>query len=122
MKKILIIDDEKDLCYFVKKNLEAMGAFEVAVCYNGAGGIKLAKELRPDLILLDILMPGVDGVYVAESLKANKDTEHIPIIFLTAMVGEKEAEERKNIIGGWHYIAKPVKVKELLQLINTLLT
>ena len=61
-KRILIIDDEKDFCRLVKMNLELMGDFEVDIATNGKRGIFLAKKTKPDLVLLDILMPGMDGL------------------------------------------------------------
>lgn len=119
MKRILVVDDEKDFCFFLKKNLEAAGSFDVSVCNDGATALSLAENLRPDLILLDILMPGMDGPEVARQLKENPSTKAIPVVFLTAVVKEDEAKGRESI-GGWRYIAKPVKINELVNLINTL--
>lgn len=119
MKRILVVDDEKDFCFFLKKNLEAAGSFDVAICHDGATALSLAENFRPDLILLDILMPGMDGPEVARQLKDNALTQTIPVVFLTAVVKEEEAKNR-DYIGGWRYIAKPVKINELVNLINTL--
>jgi len=119
MKRILVVDDEKDFCFFLKKNLEAAGSFDVTVCHEGLAALQLAETVRPDLILLDILMPGMDGPEVARRLKENPMTQRIPVVFLTAVVKEEEAKDGESI-GGWRYIAKPVKVKELVDLINTL--
>lgn len=119
MKKILVVDDEEDFCFFLKKNLEASGNFDVRTCHKGTTALALAETLRPDLILLDILMPGMDGPEVARQLKDNPLTQRIPVVFLTAVVKEEEAKN-KDYIGGWRYIAKPVKINELVDLINTL--
>ncbi len=119
MKKILIIDDEKDFCFFLKKNLESAGNFDVTTCYDGKSGLKMVQEMRPDLILLDILMPEMDGTEVARILKEDPLTAPIPVVFLTAVIKEDEVG-RKEFIGGWRYVAKPVKIKELVALINTL--
>ena len=121
MKKILMIDDEKDFCFFLKKNLEAAGDFQVTVSNSGAEGIKAALVLHPDIILLDFIMPGMDGSEVAEKLQSQPQTKNIPIIFLTAIVDEQEARQHQHVIGGWHCVAKPVKIDELLQLINTVI-
>lgn len=119
-KRILIIDDEEDFCYFVKKNLEAMGNFEVAVCTNSTDGFQKAKQLQPNLILLDILMPNKDGPDIAAELKNDKDTQKIPFAFLTAVVRREETQENENIIGKEYFIAKPVKLSELVSMINRL--
>ncbi|MDP2839050.1 MAG: response regulator, partial [Syntrophales bacterium] len=89
-KTILIIDDEEDFCHFVKLNLEQTGNFEVLTAYNGADGISMAKRYQPDLILLDIIMPTMTGTQVAESLRNDKSTKDIPIIFVTAIVKRGE--------------------------------
>lgn len=119
MKRILVVDDEKDFCFFLKKNLEAAGSFDVTICHNGPTALSLAENIRPDLVLLDILMPGMDGPEVARQLKENPVTKGIPVVFLTAVVKEDEAKS-KDTIGGWRYIAKPVKIKELVEMINSL--
>ncbi len=120
MKKMLLIDDEKDYCYFMKKNLEGLAGYEVTVTHSGQEGVLLAQSLLPDIILLDILMPDEDGPSVATRLKNIKSTSGIPIIFLTAIVRESEAKDSRHMIGGWHYLAKPVKIKELIGMIEDL--
>lgn len=120
MKRILIVDDEIGFCFSVKKNLEAAGDFEVEVCPDSKVAVKKAKDLRPDLILLDILMPGLSGSEVAARLKNDEDTKAIPVVFLTALITEEEAEEKQDAVGGQHFIAKPVETKELLRVINSI--
>ncbi len=115
MKKILIIDD------FVKGNLEMIGDFEVTVCSDSKEGIELAKKLQPQLILLDIMMPEMNGPDIAIEIKNNKETKDIPIVFLTALIREQETKEKDNFIGGEYFISKPVKIFELKSMINTLL-
>lgn len=119
MKRILVIDDEKDFNYFLKKNLEEE-KFEVITCSDSRKGFELAKKEKPDLILLDILMPEVDGMQIAENLKSDKVTKDIPIVFITAAVTRKEVEEEKNFIGGQYFVAKPVQVKEIVMMIKKL--
>ena len=121
MKKILIVDDEEDSCHFTKANLEAIGDFEVSVCCDSTRAIGQTKEQQPDLILLDIMMPGVSGSDIAEELKNDEDTQEIPIVFLTALVRGKEIEERNGIIGGHYFAAKPINTNELIGIINRLL-
>ncbi|MFH0827526.1 MAG: response regulator, partial [Candidatus Omnitrophota bacterium] len=75
-KKILLIDDEEDFCFFVKKNLENTGEFEVITAPEGKIGIDLAREEKPDAILLDIVMPKMDGTDVAEILVNDPKTKY----------------------------------------------
>ncbi len=121
-KKILLIDDEEDFCFFVKKNLEKTGEFQVLTATKGEEGINLARNKNPDLILLDIVMPRVSGPDVAEALLNNSETKQIPLIFLTAIVTEEEiGDESIKEIGGHPFIAKPVDAKELASSINVVL-
>jgi len=84
VKKVLIIDDEIDFGKLVKRNLELSGGFKVEISVNGNEGIKLAARLKPHLILLDILMPDMDGFQVLEKLKENSNTALPPVIVLSA--------------------------------------
>ncbi len=107
-KKILIIDDEEDFAYFVKKNLEAISNYEIIVANRGKKGIQIARKEKPDLILLDIMMPGIDGFEVLKRLKANEKTQDISVIMLTA----KDEDESKIKASGLYcedYLVKPVE-------------
>ncbi len=107
-KKILIIDDEEDFCYFAKKNLEAISNYGIIVANKGKKGIQIARKEKPDLILLDIMMPGIDGFEVLKRLKANEKTQNIPVIMLTA----KDEDESKIKASGLYcedYLVKPVE-------------
>ncbi len=118
-KKILLVDDESHFCFFLKKNLEAAGDFEVVVCSDSPTALKQAKQIRPDLILLDILMPGMTGVDIAEQLKNSPETARIPVVFLTALTTKEETAERRNLVGGMYMVAKPVNMDELIHVIQT---
>ncbi len=107
-KKILIIDDEEDFCYFVKQNLEAISNYEIIIANKGKKGIQIARKEKPDLILLDIMMPGIDGFEVLKRLKGNEKTQRIPVIMFTA----KDEDEAKIKASGLYcedYIVKPVE-------------
>lgn len=121
MKRILIIDDEKDYGFFIKQNLEATGDFQVDVCSDSTIAVKEAKELRPDLIILDFLMPGKSGIDILSELQAGKDTKNIPVIFLSAIIKEEELEKHKKLIGNGHFVSKPVKTEELVNAIMNLM-
>ena len=121
-KKVLLIDDEEDFCFFVKSNLEKSGEFEVAYVTDAHEGINAARKNQPDLILLDILMPKMGGSEVAEVLSVDPQTKGIPFIFLTAVVTEAEIGlGALKKIGGQDFIAKPVDTKKLIGCIKTVL-
>jgi DNA-binding response OmpR family regulator len=121
MKKILIVDDEEEFCYFVKLNLEETKHFEVLTAYNGADGIDMAIRCHPDLILLDIIMPKMMGTEVAEALRSNKATKHIPILFVTAILKREEVGAKGHIFGGNIFLCKPVKLDELIHEIGAMI-
>lgn len=117
-KKILIIDDEEDFTKLVKMNLEATGKYEVKIENKGALGLEAARQFKPDLILLDILMPDMEGSDVAAQLSEDRETENIPIIFLTAIIKENELKGNDGFIGGRHFVAKPVSADKLIAVIE----
>lgn len=119
-KRILIVDDEEDLCDLIKMSLEMTGAFEVSTCSNSKMAIGQVREQRPDLILLDVMMPGIDGPEIAAQLEESKDTKSIPIVFLTALVSGKETRRESGVIGGRFFLPKPVRTQELINMINEL--
>lgn len=113
-KRILIIDDEQDFCKLVKKNLERGDKFFVDMATNGIDGVELAKKMKPDLILLDVIMPHMDGPDVALSLESDRSSKDIPIIFLTATVTEEETTSRGGVIGRHPFIAKTTNIEQLI--------
>lgn len=117
-KKILIVDDEERFTQLVKFNLEETGKYEVRTEKRGSLGVAAARGFKPDLILLDILMPDMEGSEVALQIKSNEDTKHIPIVFLTAVAKEKEVERDGGLIGGHPFIAKPVTAGKLIEAIE----
>ena len=123
MKKILIVDDEKDFCYFVKRNLEITGRFEIVCAYDGTSGVETARQEKPDLILLDILMPGTDGGDVKVMLLNDEKTRKIPVVFLTAIMDKKEfGKEIVKEIRDHKFIAKPVTPEELIKAVDIVLS
>ena len=111
-KKILIIDDEVAFCKLVKRNLELIGDFDVAITTDGEGGFSLAKKLKPDLILLDIMMPIMDGFKVLEKLKSDMNTIAVPVIMLTAK-GDEASKVKAAQLYDEEYITKPIEAPEL---------
>lgn len=119
LKKILIIDDEVAFTQLVKLNLEKTGKYEVRIENNGAMGLPSAIEFRPDMIFLDIVMPDTDGSDVALQLSENGVTRDIPIVFLTAIVEKEEVDDNNSVIGGRKFLAKPVKIEDLIRCIDS---
>ena len=111
-KKILVVEDDKDLISLIKFNLKSEG-FNVLLSPNGEDGLFTAKEEKPDLILLDWMLPILSGIEVLQRLKNNKDTKSIPVIFITAK-GEETDKIRGLNSGADDYIVKPFSTKELI--------
>lgn len=122
MKKLLVIDDEEYFCRAVKKAIEMKRDLQVLTATRGDEGLRLARTQKPDLILLDIVMPGMMGTQVAEELSQDPATASIPVIFVTAIVKKEEAEREMGFLGGRMFIAKPVVVDELLKKIDSVLS
>ena len=121
MKKVLIIDDEKDFGFFIKQNLELTGGYNVIVATGGKEGMLAAQRAKPDLILLDVIMPQMSGFEVLQALKDNKATTMIPVIMLTA-VDTDEAKEKALGLYNEDYIVKPVAMSELKAKIDSVLS
>ena len=119
MVSILIIDDEEDIRELLKYNLKKEG-YLVEVAENGEIGLALMKELKPDLIILDVMMPGMDGIEVCERIKADAQYQDILICFLTAR-NEDYSQIAGLDAGADDYIAKPIKTKVLLSRIHAML-
>jgi len=117
-KRVLIIDDEENFCKLVKKNIEQTGEFEVHIATNGDDGIRLAREIKPDLILLDIVMPGMDGADVISLIRNDESIKDTPIVFLTAIVRGEEASSQESFTRGYSLLAKTVTVGELIACIK----
>ncbi len=119
MTKVLVIDDEAPIRLLCRVNLEAEG-MDVIEAADGPSGVERARDEEPDVILLDVMMPGLDGWRVAEQLLEDNRTTRIPIIFLTARA-EFRDRARGLDIGGVDYITKPFNPLELAPLVQRLL-
>ena len=118
-KKILIVDDEDDLRNMLKFRLEAMD-YDVSEAVNGQEGLDRARSDRPDLIILDLMLPKIDGFKVCRMLKFDEKYKHIPIIMFTARAQEKDKQIGKEM-GAEAYITKPFDPDILLDKIRELL-
>ncbi|MDO8528071.1 MAG: response regulator [Deltaproteobacteria bacterium] len=118
-KTILLVDDEKDLSEELGIRLKASG-YSVLVAYNGPKGIERAMQEKPDLILLDVIMPKMNGYQVCHDLKNDPKTKSIPVILLTAKTQESDKTWGKEC-GADEYITKPYEIYSLLSKIKALL-
>lgn len=107
----MIIDDEVDLTNMAKIQLELSG-FTVDVAYNGTDGLKRISEFFPDLILLDIIMPDMDGFQVLQKLREKEKTAKIPVVMFTTC-SQKEDKEKAYLLGAIDYLTKPVNLSNL---------
>ena len=113
-KRILLIDDERSFTRMLKLNLEETGAYEVIAKHMGTEGLAAARQFKPDLIFLDVVMPDMSGGDVASQIEADGSVKNTPIVFLTA-AAKKEDE---GMIAGRVFIAKPVTVEEVIDCIE----
>ena len=120
-KRILVVDDEVALTRMVKLNLERTGNYEVRTENQGPMAIPAALEFNPDLILLDVMMPGMTGDEIAAKLKEDPALSHIKFIFVTAIVTKGETGSIGTNIGGNVFLAKPIKAEELISAIEQVL-
>src|SRR5512135_1277401 len=119
-KRILAVDDEPEVLGLLKKRLESEG-YEVLTATNGREGLEIATREKPDLIILDILMPEMDGSETAAALHENPLTKNIPILFLTCLFTKREESTSGHEIGPNYFLAKPYEPQELLAEVAKLL-
>jgi DNA-binding response OmpR family regulator len=117
--KVLIIDDEAPIRLLCRVNLEAEG-MDVVEAPDGRTGLELARSADPDAILLDVMMPGLDGWAVAEALLKEEETSTIPIVFLTARADLRD-RARGMDLGGLDYVTKPFNPVELASLVRAVI-
>jgi CheY-like chemotaxis protein len=113
-KRILIVDDEVSFTRLLKLNLEETNHYDVRVENWAEEAMTAAREFKPDLILLDVLMPRIFGGEVASRMKADPELEKIPIIFLSASLKKEVVKDHEGVIGGYPFIAKPATIEEVI--------
>jgi len=118
-KRILIVDDTKDILLVVSRRLQSWG-YEPLTASSGEEGLRIAEEAVPDLILLDIMMPKMKGREMCARLKANPKTQHIPVIFLTAL-GLADHIKAGMDLGAADYLVKPFAPEELRKRVTVVL-
>lgn len=122
LKRILIVDDEPDMTFLVRLNLQKTGRYDVREENGSARALDVAREFKPDLILLDVMMPDLDGGDVLALLKDDPNLRHVPVVFLTATVLKEEVSSKGGTIGGYPFISKPFEVDTLVSRIDSILS
>lgn len=117
MGKILIVDDQKDFLYLLGTLLRDQG-FEVIVAMDGEEALRKAKEEKPDFIILDVVLPDIDGVTVSRKLKQIEETKDIPFAFISGLFTKEEAEEKSYHVDDSMFFAKGGSLKELAEQIK----
>ena len=117
-KRILLVDDEKSFTNLLKLNLEETGNYEVRVENWAEDAYGAAKEFKPDLVLLDIIMPRMPGGNVAAQIKEDSELKDTPIVFLTAAVRKQQVEDNEGIICDFPCLAKPATVDMVVETIE----
>jgi CheY-like chemotaxis protein len=117
-KRILVIDDEPSVTRTMKVNLERTGAYTVQTENRASQAVETARQFVPDLVLLDVMMPEMDGGDVAAAIESDPALEDVPIVFLTAILSQKEAGGQGIESGGRTFVAKPVDLNSLIQCIE----
>lgn len=124
-KRILVIDDEPTYTEMVKMSLEQFGGYSVAEENDPRNALAAVRAFQPDLILLDVMMPDIDGGDVATTLSEYVDTRNIPVVFVTALVSPVELKNQENDVGrapnGHRYVAKPSSIDDLIDAIESAL-
>ncbi len=121
-RRILIIDDEERFTRLLKLNLEESGPYEVRVENEGSRAYDTAKEFKPDLILLDIVIPDTDTDELYHRLKNDPTIKDAPVVFVTALASKGEAAKRGGKIGQIPFLAKPINVQDVINCIEENLT
>jgi len=113
-KRILVVDDQSDITRLLKRGLEQTNDYEVREENDSRAALAAAEEFRPHLILLDVMMPGLDGGELANSLRASVKLKSVPIVFLTAAITKEEVAEKEGRAGGWPILAKPFVIPDVV--------
>ena len=119
--KVLVVDDEPGITRMIKLNLEKTGDYEVWTVNEGSRAIEAARLFKPDIIFLDVMLPDLQGDRIAEQLRDDEELMDIKRVFLTAIVTRDETADGGNEIGGNHFLAKPVKTRDIVRMIEKLL-
>jgi DNA-binding response OmpR family regulator len=113
-KRILVVDDEPSITRLLKLNLEQTNDYVVRAENDAEAAVAAAEEFKPHLVLLDVMMPGLDGGELASRFQASSRLKSVPIVFLTAAATKEEIYARGGKVGGLPFLAKPVQISEVV--------
>jgi CheY-like chemotaxis protein len=117
-RRILVVDDDVHATRMIKLALERTGHYKVRELNDPIQALWVAREFRPDLVLMDVCMPGKEGMELAFQLRGDEDFEEIPIVFVTSLISEHEAEGNVASGGDFHFIAKPTRLNRVITCIE----
>ena len=117
-KKVLLVDDEKSFTTLLKLNLEETGRYEVRAVNLGEEALPAAREFKPDIMLLDLIMPYMPGGNVVALFEADAEFQNLPIVFMTAAIQRSRVAENDGIISGKPCLAKPASLEEIIKMIE----
>lgn len=121
-KRVLLIDDEEEFTELLSMNLLRTGDFEIGIVNDAPKAVEYARTFLPDIILLDIVMPGIDGGDVASALRSDPDLCNVPVVLISALVANSEIDDDEIAQAGDRIVlAKPVKMEKLLRVIGHLI-
>jgi CheY-like chemotaxis protein len=115
--RVLVIDDDPDLVTLLTRGLQVLGHYDVIAATDGAKGLERVDEVRPDCIVVDVRMPGINGYQFVRALRGDAATESIPIVMLSALIQDRE-QLAGMLSGADAYLIKPVRLAELVQTIE----
>lgn len=117
-QRILIVDDDLACARILKTGLEKIGGYEVLAESRATRAVSVARQFRPDLILLDVCLIDGDGGDVAFTLRSDPQLRNIAIVFLTSIVTERETQDGSALLGAFHFLAKPVRLDRVIACIE----
>ena len=117
-KKVLLIDDEPAFTRLLRLNLEKTGCYEVREEHVGSQGLAAVKEFKPDIVLLDVVMPDIDGGTVVSQIRCSEDLKETKVVFLTAVMTKQEASKKSGMLNSIPCLAKPVATEEVIACIE----
>jgi CheY-like chemotaxis protein len=119
-KRILLVDDEVSFTRLLKLNLEQLNAYEVRIVNWAEDALEVARQFRPQIVLLDVIMPRLVGGDVAEQLRSDEILKNTPILFFTAAVSKCRVQQHEGFISGFPFLAKPATIEEIINEIERL--
>jgi CheY-like chemotaxis protein len=120
-RRIMVVDDEQPVTEMIRMSLEELGDYDVREVNDARDAVAVAREFRPDLILMDVMMPDLDGGDVAAELGKDPDLVRVPVVYMTALVGPEEAPVGGLVSGHHRFLPKPASIAELLDTLDEVL-